>query len=266
MKFYLNIIKNFTCFFSLCAIILSLVVFLTPSSWLFDQLKQQIPNLDALSHNGSLWQGSAAQVSMVSRGYQLPIGEVSWTLDRNSLVSLSPCLTFIIQSVQNNINGGLCFSYFSDAIYFNHINIQFFSADEVATLLGVAIQGKFTGKVHSLSFDAGRLKNIKSEIICKDAEFYNGEKWLVLGELLLSINTQNDSGAERVVAKWSDRLVNDLPTPLGVDVSMSFEKGKLRRVDGYIQARHVADVSLLDSLKLLSDSKAGNRYLLNKVF
>jgi hypothetical protein len=249
-----------------CIITSSLVISLAPSSWLFNQLRQQIPSIDVLSHEGSLWHGSATQVSMVSRGYRLPIGEVSWTLDHYSLASLTPCLKFFIQSVQSGVDGSLCFAYFSDAIYFKRVNVNIHSADEVSALLGIEIQGKFTGNIYSLLFEAGRLKNIESEIVWQDAAFYNGEKWLMLGELGLNINTKNDNGTERVVAKWSDKRINDLSSPLGVDVSMLFEEGKLRRVDGYIQARHKTDTSLLDTLHLLSDGKVEDRYLLNKFF
>jgi hypothetical protein len=266
MNYFSAIIKKFFFIVFSCLLFSFLVFFLTPSSWLLSQLKQQIPNLDVRSHNGSLWRGSATQVSMVSRGYRLPIGEVSWTLDQHSLVSLTPCLDFFIQSVQSNVNGSLCRSYFTDTIYFKRVEIKNYSATEVAALLGVEIQGKFTGKVRSLTFGAGRLKNINSEIFWQNAEFYNGEKWLVLGELALNIKTQGHNGVKRVLAKWSDRIVNDSPTPLGVDVLMSFEAGKLKRVDGYIQAQHKTDASLLDTLHILSDSKVGNRYLLDKFF
>lgn len=247
---------------SFFAVVLSIP--LLPASWIKHKIKQQLPTANFPIVSGYLFQGSAENVSIISRGYKLLIGDIHWRIDGVSLYSFNPCVSFFVRNRADKVDGILCFNYFSNQIFLKKIIIHRLSIKKISELVGVEVRGIFKGKIDQLIINDKQLHRLNGNIFWENAQFNNGEKWLNLGTLLLSMTQDNVKTGLSV--KWDDYLIDNKINPMDIDVTMTFVRSKLTSVNGYIQPKKLDDTSLLDTLELVSSRQHGSRYFLDQSF
>ena len=242
------------------ALIILLTVFmvgiLIPSTWLMNTLTSYYPMLSFKEAERSWWNGRVNGVSMVIRGYRVFMGNVNWQYEWLSMFSGMPCAQFYSYDVLIQTEGRLCYHPSSDNVIVRELDILV-SAEEISAVSGVEIIGNFDGYVDEVVVTNNNILAVKGNIVWKDAHWHNGEKWLSLGEILLSATTVN----KEIIVRSSD-----VGGPMVIDLTLLFQQQQIQSIKGSILVDEKADPSLLDTLDLFANDRDGREYVLNHSF
>ena len=223
-------------------------------------LQQNILGLQWRELHGTSWSGQADRVSVVARGYRFPVGQLSWQLNLKRSSMLTPCFSIDVESESLQLSGLSCFNYFSKKTTVTDLHIQHMNAAPVAELAGVSIDGEFSGTFNKVVLQPPQSVAVNGNLLWQYAIIHNGEVWLELGDMTLSINTP---APDNISVHWNSKQPYG---QLKIDIQTQFKKNALAAVSGYLEPQANPTQSLLDTLDLISRSKQGNQYLVDYTF
>ena len=243
----------------------SVAFLLLPASRFLQQLQQQIPQLYVSDVKGFLGRGSLSDIELVRRGYAFPIGDAFWQFDFRSFIFLKPCIKFNINNHSSDrqiyhSQGYACLHLFSDQIIFHDVSVAI-SAKPLAELLGISIAGDFQGEFSGLTLENKKVHFIRGDVIWDHARFNNGEQWLELGRILLSISNTPSSIAVHFLDMPNEQGVS----PVDIDIDIQFGHQQRSRVVGSLKPANMNDQSLLHTIELIADYREGNRFFVERI-
>ncbi len=239
-------------YIGLLLLILSLIITLLPASWVVKQLLVSPSKVQWSSVSGYWWQGKISQLQLTTRGYRLALGDVHWRYDWRSISEGKACVIFSQYSTNIQSDGQLCYEHDVNHIVFNKTSINV-NAHELAQLMGVEVRGDLDGYLHYAQVSPAAIVAVDGDVAWQYAEIHNGEKWIGLQELLLTITTDVDSN--RIEAR-----IVDIDSPIIMDLVVAFTTNKMESIRGYIEPRSSVDASLSQTLEFFSQRQSGNRY------
>lgn len=227
-----------------------------PSSLVADNIMTKNKNISIPNSTGFWWKGEAERVSIVLRGYRLFLGRVNWSWQPSQIFQGRLCKKFYSYDELLQTEGGFCYHYLSKQWQISDTQMIMY-ADEVAAISGVEIMGNFETFISQISVQNDRALFVDSDTLWKNAQWYNGEIWLDIGEVLLTARTDKDN-----------IFINshDVDSPLIIDIAITFQEQSLRSIKGYVQPKQRVDLSMLATLTLLSQQQIDNRYLFDYQF
>jgi|GEM_PF-6449147 len=232
-----------------------------PASWWLQALKQHVPRLNAHQVSGYIWSGKVLDAEIIYRGYAIPLGDVTWRVDWSSLWRFKPCIIFSSHLNSQSSNGYLCTPFFSQQATFPLFAFAI-SGDEVANALGIEIRGHFQVNMNSLSVTNDHISDGSGHITWEDAQFYNGEEWLTLGNIFIAISSDKHTGDMTV--HWRELANHDGQSPIKLDIDMLFSYGRLASVSGTLTPHYTHEKSMTDTLQLISHRQKGNTFFIEK--
>jgi hypothetical protein len=233
-----------------------LAFYFIPASWV---VKAFFPTYTHFSYdeiNRAWWNGHIKKTSIILRGYRVLMGDVHWRYEWLSIFSGMPCVTFYSYDVLIQSAGRLCYQLDDGRMIIRDLDFSL-SAEEVAAVAGVEVIGRFEGYVEEAVVYDDQVVLVQGNTVWKDAQWHNGEKWLSLGQLLLTATTENDSMAIHS---------RDVDGPITVDLTMFFQKQYLQSVIGSIHLNDTVDTSLRDTINLFTHEVQGQKYLVEYYF
>lgn len=242
------------------ALIILLAVFVggvfVPSSWLMNTLTSSYPMLSFKESEHAWWNGRVTGASIILRGYRVFIGSVNWRYEWLSIFSGTPCAQFYSYDVLIQTEGRVCYHLSSNSVIVRELDMRM-SAEEISAVSGVEIIGNFDGYIDEVVVRHHAVSAVKGNVVWKDAHWHNGEKWLSLGEILLSASTVNND----IVVHSSD-----VDGPIMIDLIMLFQQQQIHSIKGSILVGKNTDSSLLETLDLFANDRNGREYVLNHSF
>ncbi len=248
--------KKVVIFFLVIVLLIIVLIGAAPATWVLYQAQKAVPSLQVSSVSGSAWRGEMTDVQFNSRGYAVKLGQVNWQLAWPSVLTLKPCISFSTKLSQQTSRGQACINPSQQQLTLNETYATI-PASLISNLMGVQIRGEFDGVIDSLSLSQQKLTALNMDVIWKRAAFNNSEAWLDLGELLITVNDDQQGG---VVARWSDNKVNGQSGPLAVDLTTKLSASQAISVLGYVEPRPSANRAIYQTLDLISQRNRNNRY------
>lgn len=237
-------------------LIVLVVVAVIPSSLVANRIMAERKDISIPQSSGFWWEGEAERVSLVLRGYRLFLGRVNWVWQPSQIFNGKLCVNFYSYDELLQTEGAFCYHQSSQQWQLSNTQMTI-SADEIAAISGVEIMGDFETFVSQLTIQGDEQLFIDSDTLWKNAQWYNGEKWLAIGEVLLTARTDK----ENIIIKS-----RDVDSPLIIDMAIKFEEKSLHSIDGYVQPKQRVDLSMLATLTLFSQKQVDNRYLFEYQF
>lgn len=247
-------------------ILVAVVIVATPASWVVYQLQRAAPNLQIAGVSGSAWKGELSGVQIISRGYAIALGQVTWQIQASSLLRMQPCATFTTSATAQSSRGKICVRPFSQELVVSEAYADV-AASTIAALFAAEIQGSFTAAIdtiHVQQIKPGQPPNIKalvSDIIWQQAAFNNSEEWIALGELLITLSHDEQSGG--IKSQWSDNAVDGKPGPVAIDLLGLLTPGPVTTINGTLRPRPHANQAMHQTLSLIGERNAAGAYLID---
>jgi len=251
--------KKVIIFFLVIVFLIIVLIGAAPANWVLYQAQKAVPSLKVSGVSGSAWAGEMTDVQFNSRGYEVKLGTVNWQLAWPSVLTLKPCVSFSTTLPEQTSRGQVCVDPSQQQLTVNDTYATI-PASLISNLMGVQIRGEFDGVIDSLSLSQQKLTELNMDVTWKRAAFNNSEVWLDLGELLITINDDQQGG---VVAQWSDNKVNGESGPLAVDLTTKLSASQAIGVLGYLEPRPSANRAIYQTLDLIAQRDRSNRYQLD---
>lgn len=246
--------------FFLLALLLFLGSFFVPVSWLVKKIP--VANITPQQVEGYWWRGSikAAQVNI--QGLNVDIEVVSWDHDWRSFLSLELCHFFVVRSADTGIDGRACFRD-SKSLKFSEVSVKL-PAQTLADITGLEIAGDIEAFAPSIIFSKNKLTFVRADALWQLARFYNGKKWIELGEI--SITLDKAANEKPLLVHWTD-----FSSPAVIDIKTYYQHDGSGRIAGYIEPNNLQDPAFVETLQFFSQRKvnqpAGNdRYIFDYSF
>ncbi|MGS2718573.1 type II secretion system protein N [Eionea flava] len=238
-----------------------------PIQWLLGQSAFSFGkvNIGAVSGNG--WQGyKVRDVSVDHRGYRIEAGNIRVRYADVHLLSRSICVHVRSLTTEKMMtgNGRICYHWGDQSWSISDVSIQS-SGQLVAELTGIELQGQLFAHINYAHISAAhQLYNIDGEVTWNEAQWFNGEQWIALGQLLATVDSLSESQyVEPLLAAESPQIeinIMDIDSPLQVSIKTIIAAQGITSIEGYIQPYADIGQSLRDSLQLVASSQQGQRY------
>ncbi len=260
MAFY----KKISLFFVIIFLSLLAIAFYF-SLHFFQYTKNTLPDINADSVSVSLLSGKATNVAYTIRGYLLPIGNVIWQVDIASLFRLALCMRFYSDSEKTRASGRLCLNGLDKKMTIQSAIVSI-AASEISEITGVMLEGYFQGKIDLFELHNVGIKKISGDIAWRNANFYNGERWLALGDIQLEVDSPEPSV---VIVQWSDRKDDTLSPQQhipDIDIYMQtvFKNGRFFIAQGTINPVDRYDPALLYTLQLIATQQTDGSFIIDR--
>jgi general secretion pathway protein N len=240
-------------------ITLALVVFTIPASWVVFMVQQAMPGFQVSGVSGSPWKGQAEYSQWMSRGQTLPLGELQWSLQGASLLSLSPCVNFSTKADQQSIQGHACYSILSGSAKLKDVDIQLPIA-RVSPFFNVDLSGGVDAFIKSAGWQNQKLVETNINLLWENASLFNGNQWVPLGDIQA---LAKDDGQGGLMSEWNN--VNSGPAlpPIELDVNVGLSRLHASvpsiAVDGFIKPGPDA-VALEQMLQFIGEPRGDGSY------
>lgn len=226
------------------------------------KLNNSFKNLTLTDLSGYWWRGSIANAYIDHRGYRMPLGDIHWQYDWNTLLSTRWCAAIDNTKVSNVIlkraaifNSRTCYDWLDRQISMHQVDVEIDSI-VVSQLTGLETKGQWLVTISEVEWDYAlpsvEIHTLYAEVVWKNAQLHNGEQWISFGEILSTIDFKKPSGFEL-------NTVN-IKGPLEIDIKTIVSKRQVTSVIGYIEPYAEINRSLSDSLSLTASRKVGARY------
>lgn len=244
-----------------------IVIGFLPVQWLLDKPVPSFGkvNMGAISGNG--WQGVVLEdVSVDHRGYRVEAGNISVRYDDISLQTGSICIRAASLTTDSIIsgNGIICYHWNEQSWSIYDASIKS-SGQLVAELTGIALQGRLLANInHAYISSAYELYGVNGELTWDEAQWFNGEQWIVLGQLFSTVDSipehQHSARSSEIKSAPIEINTMDVDSPLEVSMKTIIAMQGVTTIEGYIQPYADVAQSLIDSLQLAASSQQGQRY------
>jgi hypothetical protein len=227
-----------------------------PASWAVNQLSAKYSFFSYHGVNRFWWNAHIKKANVVLRGYRVFIGDIHWRYEWASIFSANTCVHFYSYDVLMQAEGRVCYDLVNNDFTIHDVDF-FLSAEEVAAVSGVEVIGHFDGYIDEINVRNNEVALVQGNVVWKDAQWHNGEKWLSLGQILFTAMTNG----EHIVVHG-----RDVDSPITVDLTALFKKQYIQSIVGSIDVSEASDASLRDSVDFFSSERKGQKYLVEHYF
>ncbi len=194
---------------------LFLVLRAFPATWVIYGVQQAAPGLQVSGVSGSLWSGQADYSQWVDRGHTLPLGELKWSLQGLSLLTLNPCVNFSTQTNQQAIKGQACYALIGGAAKIEEVDASV-PVGKVAPFFSVDLDGNIDAYVKQAIWQDQQLGKTDINLLWQRASLYNGNQWIPLGDIQSRISDDGNGG---VVSQWNNVESARKPSPVALNLN-----------------------------------------------
>lgn len=146
--------------------------------------------------SGTLWHGSASLASFKADQVDYSLGQLYWTLDPWSLLTLNPCADIRAELERQQIEGRVC-ADLSGGLTLHQADISA-PAALLQPSLPLPIDGQLSVHIDQMQIQGNYLKLLRGSLSWTGARIHNGKNWMGLGSYAaeLSDDTQGGIGAK----------------------------------------------------------------------
>jgi hypothetical protein len=246
-------IKQLRAIFVLAVMLCVAGILLLPASTLLGDRLASNKRVSVSSITGYWWQGEMNDLAIDYRGYRVDVGRLRWQFDWLTLPSLRWCMQGANSASKALIKAQvrLCYLLLERRVQVVDTVIDF-DAQTLAEISGLEVAGQWRVNIATATIGNNRLLDVYGEAIWRHAQWHNGEGWFVLGDILSTFDSTQQSTIE----------VNttDIEGPLQMELTTVFSAQKEWAVTGFIEPYGKLPVSLAESLTLVSSRASGKRY------
>lgn len=201
---------------SLVVYFLYLLVSMVPARYAAWAVHSAAPMVWLTSVRGTLWNGSAGGGQVDLGEHAIALGEVKWSLNPWTLLTLKPCIKFEADSGAQMFSGRVCQSPFGST------KIQDLSVDLPLSLLSgvipVQVEGQLSIQVIEGYLRGKRVDQLDARMSWENARVHNGETWWHMGAFGGQARENSNGGI-------SVHLTDLGGGPLSVDLNTNFVIG-----------------------------------------
>jgi hypothetical protein len=246
-------IKQLRAVFVFIVILCVAGVSLLPASVLLDDQLASHKRVSVSSITGYWWQGEMNDLAVDYRGYRVDLGSLRWKFDWLTLPSLRWCIQGANSASKDWVKAQLrlCYLLLERRVQMVDTVIDV-DAQTLAEVSGIEIAGQWRLHITTATIENNRLVGIYGEAIWRHAQWHNGERWFVLGDILSTFDSTQQSTIEV--------NTSDIDGPLQMELTTVFSAQQEWAVTGFIEPYGKLPVSLAESLALVSSRASGKRY------
>lgn len=249
-------------------LILSMTIIFLPVHWFVDKSVFTSNKLTVGSVSGYWWQRVVMHdVAIDYRGYRMRLGDVFFEYDSASLLSQYFC-TKVDGTATNSeviIQGRVCYHWADNLWSVNDASMKG-TGELLAELTGLEIRGQWLADITHASLDSSyRWRHVDGEILWSNAQWYNGEQWIMLGALFSTVDTTGRQASHKSnLSADPSPSINiytvDIDSPLAVSIRAVISHQQGISLSGYIEPYAEVSQSLSDSLQLTANRREQQRY------
>ncbi|MFL0800883.1 MAG: type II secretion system protein N [Agarilytica sp.] len=230
---------------------LYLIVSLAPARYAAWAIHSAAPNVWLTSVRGTLWDGVAGGGQVDLGDTSISLGQVSWSLNPWTLLTLKPCIQFETESGAQLLSGNICQSPFGGT------KIKDFSLDFPVSMLSSIVpvhgSGQFSVQIINADLRGKRVDALDARYSWQNASIYNGEIWWSLGAFGGQARESENGG---ITAQ-----VMDISGPLGVDVLANFVIGsEVWTAEGTVKPGDGTPEQLVQALQVIGEETEPGTY------
>ncbi len=185
-----------------------LVVKDIPAGLAVQGLSAQVKGLRISGVAGTFWRGRAGSAFLQWQGNVYALGELHWTIDPWSMLSLELCANFKTNLGKQYSSGLACAQ--SDGSL--HVSDSEFNGPAALMELWLPIKtdGSLSLQVMNLSLHNEKVSALQANASWRDARFHNSHDWLALGDFAAKLSGDGQGGVKAEIF--------DLQGPVKIDL------------------------------------------------
>lgn len=165
--------------------------------------------------SGTLWSGRASLASFKVDQVDYSLGQVSWTLNPWSLLTLSPCADIKTELDRQEIEGEVCAGLGGTLKLYNTTISA--PASLLQPRLPLPIEGQFSARIEELQVQGDYLRKLQGNLSWTGARIHNGNNWMSLGSYAAELRDDSEGG---IIAQ-----VFHLDGPVDIDLQVKLAAG-----------------------------------------
>lgn len=206
---------------------------------------------------GSIWNGRASLASVRTAEKEYSLGQLSWSLNPLSLLTLSPCAQVTTKLPLQQFEGKIC-SALGGAIEIHNADVSLPGA-LVQGKIPVPIQGQFSAHIDELSLRGNLLLKLKGNLTWNSARVNTGSNWLEIGSYAVEMSDNGNNGVSAKLFQLSGpvdvALQIEMAAPSGGKVS-----GELAAPKAFFESAHALDMLAMFSQEDRVDEQGKTHY------
>lgn len=141
---------------------------------------------------GSLWSGQASLASMRMTDKEYSLGQLSWSLNPLSLLTLSPCAQVNTKLPMQQFEGEICVGA-GGVIELHNADVSL-PASLLQSKIPVPIQGQLSTHIDELELRSNVLLKLKGKLTWNGARVNTGANWLDIGSFGAELSDNGNNG------------------------------------------------------------------------
>lgn len=141
---------------------------------------------------GTLWEGRASLASFRVEHTDYSLGQLRWTLNPWSLLTLSPCADITTDLDRQHIEGKVC-SSLSGALTLHNTSISA-PASLLQATLPLPLDGQISAQIHRMDLQGDYLKSLRGNFSWTAAQINNGRNWMPVGSFAAELQDDSKGG------------------------------------------------------------------------
>lgn len=200
--------------------------------------------------SGTVWSGKAANVVIPTPNGSFALGELQWSLNPWTLLTLNPCADFSTKLSAQTIAGNACSSV-GGTLTLRDVEVNV-PAAAAEVWMPVSIQGEFFLQLERLKLADNKIETLVGKGSWNGARYHNSEAWMNIGSMAFDLSPDGKGG---LLAK-----VFDLEGPMGLDITSQFSLDGAYDIRGDIVLRQNAPQEIAQFLMIIAKEVEQGRY------
>lgn len=223
---------------------LYLIVSMVPARYAAWAVHTAAPNVWLTGVRGTLWNGYASGGQVDLGGNPVALGEVTWSLNPLTLLTLKPCIQFETDSAAQMFSGYVCQGLFGST------SIKDLSLDFPLSMLSGVVEveaaGQFSFQIIEAEISGKRVEKLDARFSWQNASVNTGESWWTLGAFGGQATANADGGISV--------HVTDISGPIGVDINAKFVLGsEIWTAEGTVKPSAEAPADITTALQVFAE-------------
>jgi general secretion pathway protein N len=209
---------------------------------------------------GTLWNGRASLASVRTSNQEYSLGQLNWSLNPLSLLTLSPCAQVTTKLPMQQFDGEICAGS-GGVIKMRNADVSL----PVALLqanIPVPIQGQFSSHIDTLELRGNVLLKLKGNFTWNGARVNTGNSWLDIGSYAAELSDNGNNGVSAKFFQLSGpvdvNLQIELAAPSGGTV-----KGELAAPQSFFDSANARDLLSMFAQQDRVDEQGKTHYLVD---
>ena len=182
---------------TLVLIMLVVVAMLLPVSQLIpkEEINNRFKKLKLNDISGYWWRGKITNIYVDHRGYRMSLGDMHWQYDWSTLLTARWCVEMKNVGLDRAItfDGQVCYHWLSKRVLMRQTGFSV-DASVVSQLTGLETKGQWRGIISqaewTYTLSSLEMQNVYGEAVWENAQWHNGEQWIILGEILSTVDSK----------------------------------------------------------------------------